>query len=162
MSNSNSNTAGCESLAHGGMAPEPSAAAGNHILSIAAVARMFNISTFALRLYELRGLIRRRRVGKDWLYSWSDCERLALLVKARMAGLPLRDIAAVLRATDEHAPNDVLETGRRQCLSLIRKFESDKKALGNVLEELLRIDWELAERLGVEGKLDNGVSVESL
>jgi len=141
---SKSNTAGCESVAHGGMAPEPPAAAENHILSIAAVARMFDISTFALRLYELRGLIRRRRVGNDRLYSWSDCERIALLVKARMAGLPVRDIAAVLRAMDEHAPKHVLDDGRRQCLSL------------------MRVDWELAERLGVEGQLDGGVSVESL
>ena len=45
------------------------------------------MSPLALRLFELRGLIRRRRAGHDWVYSWSDCERIALLVKARKAGL---------------------------------------------------------------------------
>lgn len=156
MSNGNGNAAGC-----GDAAGQP-AAAENHILSIGVVARMFKISSLALRVYELRGLIRRRRTGNAWVFSWSDCERIALLVKARKAGVAVHDLAAVLRAMDEQAPNPVADDGRLQCLSLIHALESRKKNIGDVLEELYRVDWELSERLGVEGSLDNGASVDSI
>ena len=43
--------------------------------------------------------------------------------------------------------------------SLSRK---PQKIHRNVLDELYRIDWELSERLGVEGSLDKGVSFESV
>jgi hypothetical protein len=40
--------------------------------------------------------------------------------------------------------------GRRQCLALIHALEAHQASIGNVLAELHRIDWELAERLGVK------------
>ena len=161
MSNGNGNTADCEpaTAAHDSARPET---AKNHILSLAVVAQMFKIPPLALRLFELRGLIRRHAAGNTWVYSWSDCERIALLVKARKAGLAVRDLAAVLKAMDEAAPNPVADEGRRQCLALIHKLESRKKFIGNALDELYRIDWELSERLGVEGSLDKGASFDTV
>ena len=161
MSNDNGNTADCEpaTAAHGSAQPDT---AKNHILSLAVVARMFKIPPLALRLFELRGLIRRHLAGNVWVYSWSDCERIALLVKARKAGLTVRDLAAVLKAMDEEAPNPVADDGRLQCLALIHKLESRKKSIGNALDELYRIDWELSERLGVEGSLDKGASFDTV
>ena len=120
---------------------------------------MFKISPLALRLFELRGLIRRHRAGNMRLFSWFDCERIALLVKARKAGLAVREFAAVLRAMDEQASDKVAEAGRLQCLSVIHTLEIHKQSVSNLLEELYRIDWELSERLGVEGCLENGESV---
>jgi len=163
MSNGNGNAGGCKTAAAGGAdAAELAAAPESHILTLAVVARMFKISPLALRLFELRGLVRRQRAGNAWVFSWSDCERIALLVKARKAGLAVRKFAAVLRAMDEQAPNAVADDGRLQCLSLIHALEARKKAIHDVLDELYRIDWELSERLGVEGTLDNGASVDSL
>ena len=103
MSNGNGNTADCEpaTAAHDSARPET---AKNHILSLAVVAQMFKIPPLALRLFELRGLIRRHAAGNTWVYSWSDCERIALLVKARKAGLAVRDLAAVLKAMDGRRP----------------------------------------------------------
>jgi hypothetical protein len=47
-------------------------------------------------------------------------------------------------------------------LSLIHTLEGRKKAVAEVLAELYRVDWELSDRLGIEGSLDNGASVENL
>lgn len=156
MSNGNRNAAGCADAAAATPVPE------SHILTIGVVARMFKISPFALRLFELRGLIRRHRTGNIRVFSWFNCERIALLVKARNAGLAVREFAAVLRAMDEHAPDTVADGGRLQCLALIHALENRKQAIGTALAELYRIDWELSERLGIEGSLDNGSSVDTL
>ena len=111
MSNDNGNAVGCKAAAADGTdTAELAAAPDSNILTIAVVARMFKISRLALRLYELRGLIRRHRSGNLRVFSWFDCERIALLVKARKAGLAVRELAAVLRAMDERAS----ELGRRR------------------------------------------------
>lgn len=156
MSNCSGNTVGC------GDPAGQQAAAENPLLSIAAVAQMFKISPLRLRFFEWRGLIRRRRADNALVYSWSDCERIALLIKARKAGLVVHEIAAVLRAMDDRTPASVANDGRMQCLALIHALEGRKKATTEMLAELYRVDWELAERLGVEGSLDGGVSVDSV
>ena len=120
MSNSNGNAAGCETAAVGStnsaLVPE------SHILTLGVVARMFKISALALRLYELRALIRRERHGDAWVYSWSDCERIAMVVKARKAGVAVREFAAVLRAMDERAakPGREYAAGSNACRSFAR------------------------------------------
>jgi DNA-binding transcriptional MerR regulator len=119
-------------------------------MSIDVVARMFKVPTITLRYCELRGLIARERVGDICVYSWSQCERIALIVKARRAGMRIRDLRPVVMAMDEAVTRSVSESGRRHCISLIHVLEDQQQALGNVLGELYRIDWELSARLGVD------------
>jgi DNA-binding transcriptional MerR regulator len=121
-----------------------------HNLTIDTVARMFKTSKLTLRLYEYRGLIARERSGQKWVYSWFECERIALLVKVRKAGLGIRGVGKVIKAMDEQAPALVADAGRQQCLGLIHSLEERQRVIGNVLGELYRIDWELSQRLGVK------------
>ena len=137
---------------------EAPAAAHSHVLSIDVVARMFKISTLTLRFYEWRGLIRRKRAGRDRVFSWADCERIALLVKARKAGIAVGNFVRVIKAMDNETPKQAADTGRAQCIALIHALESHKQSIGNVLSELYRIDWELAERLGVSEARRNGAT----
>ena len=169
MSNDNANTADSPTAADGPAdaagRPEPAEAAqaaGAHALSIGAVARMFRIPTTTLRFYELLGLIARHRAGRVRVYSWSQCERIALIVKSRRAGLRVRDLRLVLVAMDERAPAAVSETGRRHCVSLINMLEEQQQAVGNVLGELYRIDWELSDRLGVKDSGGTDATAESV
>jgi DNA-binding transcriptional MerR regulator len=129
-------------------AAEPADMEKGHHLTIKTVARMFDVSTLALRVYEFRGLIRRKRAGRERVYSWSDCERIALIVKARKAGLAMGPLAWVIRAMDDKAPYRVTDAGRRACLALIHGLENRQARIGDVLGELHRIDWELSERRG--------------
>jgi DNA-binding transcriptional MerR regulator len=152
MSNGTRNTAGCRAVVDGcgDAAADQSHWSERHGLSIQVVAKMFKLSPFRLRLFELRGLIRRERRGNERVYSWSDCERIAVLVKARQAGLAFGDLAPILKAMDPQVSKPIAEAGRQKCLSLIHALERRQQTIGSVLGELYRIDWELSDRLGVK------------
>ena len=148
---------GVGKTAAGGAAVAGCTGADNHFapndeiaLSIKNVAQMFKVSSLTLRLYELRGLIRRERAGRKWVYSWTDCERIALIVKARQAGLRFRDLKLVIVAMSKQSRLSAVDAGRLQTITLISKLESRQQAIGNVLAELYHIDWELSDRLGVK------------
>ncbi len=111
---------------------------------------MFKVSTPALRVVELSGLIRRQRVGKVKVYRWSDCERIALLVKGRGAGIPLRKLVPVIKAMDESLPQSARDAGRHKSVLLINDLERHRRAICDVLDELYRIDWELSQRLRLD------------
>lgn len=126
-------------------APHPS---NDDLLTLAVVARIFKIAPLVLRRYELAGLVRRRKVGKIRAFTWNDFERIALIVKARAAGLRIADVKAIVRAMDEAAPRRVTEAGRRGCVDLIHALEERQHAIGKVLGKLYHIDRELGEQLG--------------
>lgn len=149
MPNINRNADGGAPLT-GGAADDDFEKPKDYVLTIGVVARMFGISRLALRLYEWRGLIARHKAGCDHVYSWSDCERIALIVKTRAAGLRVGDFDQVIAAMDAQSAVTATETGRRSCFKLIDELEVRQRALGRVLSELYRIDWELSERLGLE------------
>ena len=125
----------------------PSDSHKSDLLTLAVVAQMFKLSPFALRWYELIGLVRRRRAGNRLTFSWTDCERIALIVKAHAAGLNVGDIKAVIHAMGENAPRAVADNGRRQCLALIHALEERQRATGSVLVELYRIDRKIGADL---------------
>jgi DNA-binding transcriptional MerR regulator len=117
------------------------------VLSIKTVAKMFKVTPLTLRIYELRGLIRRHRSGRDLLFSWFDCERIALIIKARRAGISTGWIGPVIKAMAESGAFSVFDAGRDRCLSLIGDLERRQKSIVDLLAELHRIDWELSERI---------------
>jgi DNA-binding transcriptional MerR regulator len=121
--------------------------ARGHALTIRAVAQMFKVSKTTLRLYEWRGLIRRHKDGGEPVYSWLECERIALILKAKKARLALRQLAPLLKAMDRHASRDVLKAGHAHCLDLIANITEYDDAVAELLAELDRINWELSTRL---------------
>ncbi|HVT28411.1 MAG TPA: hypothetical protein VHE81_10400 [Lacipirellulaceae bacterium] len=123
----------------------------DHILSIGVVAKMFKVPTLALRIVELCGLVRRQRVGRVKVYGWSDCERIALLVKGRSAGISFRKLVPVIKAMDESLPQAARDAGRHKSVLLINALERHRRAICDVLDELYRIDWELSQRLRRDG-----------
>jgi len=148
MSDCSRNAAPLEAVDGGCADAANSDSSKSDLLTLPVVAQMFRISPLVLRWYELAGLVRRRRRGNSRTFSWTDCERIALIVKARAAGLRVGDVNAVIRAMDQSAPRAAAERGRRQCLALIQALEARQRANGNVLAELYRIDRELGEHLG--------------
>jgi len=115
-------------------------------LTIRTVSRMFHVSPLRLRFYEWRGLIRRARRGRTYAYSWIDCERVALITKARKVGLGLRHIEPVIRAMDTSAPRGDTESGRERCAALIQLLDTQQRIYGDALSELRRIERELVSR----------------
>jgi DNA-binding transcriptional MerR regulator len=118
------------------------------VLSLANVAAMFGVSQLKLRYYELRGLIRRRHThGRVRVYGWADCERIAVVIKCRRAGLPLRDLVRVVRATDtDDVATETFLTGRQSCMALVDRLEQHRRAIDEALAELGHVHALLATK----------------
>jgi DNA-binding transcriptional MerR regulator len=115
------------------------------LLSISNVARMFNVSRFALRIYEWRGLIKRRhRVGNTRVYGWADCDRIAFIIKGRRVGLTLGEMAPLLRAADADATPESIKAGRCQCMELMERLDRRRAHLREALAELRHLDTMLS------------------
>jgi DNA-binding transcriptional MerR regulator len=118
------------------------------LLSIGNVSRMFKVSRVALRACEWLGLIRRRnRVGRVRVYSWTDCDRVAFIVKARRAGLPVRRIAPILRGLELSASDAAVKHARMKCFELIDQLDRRRQTLREALAELRHLDKLLAKNL---------------
>jgi DNA-binding transcriptional MerR regulator len=118
--------------------------AHDHVLTINVVAKMFRVSTWTLRFYEWQGLIGR---DNDGVFNWCDCERIALIVKAKRAGLTVRQIAPVVKAMNSDASSESLKAGHQCCRDLIARMREYSDPVADVLAELDRIDWEFSARL---------------
>ena len=122
------------------------------LLSIDNVAKMFNVSRFALRSYELRGLIKRRhRVGRTRVYGWADCDRIAFIIKGRRAGLTLAEMGNILAAADEDALHADIRAGRTKCLELIDRLDRQRQMLREALGELRHLYTLLSNKLPSNG-----------
>jgi DNA-binding transcriptional MerR regulator len=112
----------------------------DQVLSIENVAKMFGVSRWTLHYYGWRGLIERRLWhGQLRVYSWADCERLSVIIKCRKAGVALRDVVAIMAASDEDAPASVARAGQEQCMVQIDRLEVRRRVQEEALAELTHI-----------------------
>jgi len=112
----------------------------DQVLSIDSVAKMFDVSRWTLHFYEWRGLIERKLWhGQLRVYSWADCERLSVIIKCRKAGVALRDVAAIMAATDEDAPISVARAGQEQCMVQVDRLDRRRRVQEEALAELMHI-----------------------
>jgi DNA-binding transcriptional MerR regulator len=117
--------------------PSPNA---NVVLSLSNVSTMFSIGKLRLLAFELLGLTKRRyRNGSQRVYGWADCERIALIIKSQRAGLSLRDIMPVLRASSGNSDVAVRRRGLARCMRLIDRVEERRRLADNALKELQHV-----------------------
>ncbi|WP_228806551.1 MerR family transcriptional regulator [Nocardia cyriacigeorgica] len=84
------------------------------VLTIGQVADRFGLPTHVLRHWESVGLLHPARVAGDRRrYTDDDLVRVASIMIAKRAGLPLEDIRAFLAAADPAARKDVLQRNHR-------------------------------------------------
>ncbi len=110
------------------------------VLSIENVAKMFGVSTWTLRYYEFRGLIRRMHsLDGVPVFSWADCERLVFIIKCRKAGVKLSDLVTIIDATDDDASPLGFKTGQENCMALVERLERRRRVIDEALAELSHI-----------------------
>jgi len=110
------------------------------VLSLENVARMFGVSKFSLRYYELRGLIRRTHsLDGVPVFGWADCERLAFIIKCRKAGVKLSDLITIIDATDDDASPLAFKTGQENCMALVERLERRRRVIDEALAELSHV-----------------------
>ncbi|WP_433275342.1 MerR family transcriptional regulator [Pseudonocardia xinjiangensis] len=87
------------------------------LLTIGQVADQFGLPTHVLRHWESIGLLAPARVtGGRRRYSRDDLFRVASILRAKQAGLPLGEIREFLTAGDPTARKDVLRRNHRALL----------------------------------------------
>jgi DNA-binding transcriptional MerR regulator len=94
-------------------------------MAIGQVADHFGLPAHVLRHWESVGLLRPARVeGGRRRYTRDDLFRVASIVRAKQAGLPLRDIGAFLAAGNPAARKDVLRRNHRALRARMAALQS--------------------------------------
>jgi DNA-binding transcriptional MerR regulator len=101
--------------------------------TIAQLSQKFSISLRTLRFYEARGFVSPHRAGVARLYSQSDHDRIALVLRAKRLGFTLREIADLI------ADDTGLRLSRKQCAEQINHLERQKREIESALAELRQV-----------------------
>ena len=109
-------------------------APSEEVFTIGDLAREFDVTLRALRFYEDKGLLSPRREGLARLYSPSDRERLAVILKGKRLGFTLSEIRALV-AAHEKTGNGLALT-RERCLSQLSQLERQRAEIEAAILEL--------------------------
>lgn len=124
--------------------PEPEPAVSESF-GIAELAGEFGVTLRALRFYESKGLLAPRRAGKDRLYSRSDKERIALILKGKKLGFTLTEIRQMIAGHEGRATAQNLRMSQKRCREQITHLERQLADVQEALNELRRIEFLLAQ-----------------
>lgn len=128
----------------------PASAAGdqNTVSSIGELSAKFGVTPRALRFYETKGLLSPQRDGRNRIYSRSDCDRLALILKGKKLGFTLIEISEMIEAQEGRASVHSLKLSREKCLEQINLLQRQVSELEDALSELRRMHTMLAGQIG--------------
>ncbi len=116
-------------------------------LTIGDLARVFDISTRAIRFYEARGLISPHRQGANRVFDRADQQRLALILRTKNLGLSLEEIGEHLALLGAHeAPADALADLKLSAEQQIASLTAKRDDLQATLKDLRRIRAAIEER----------------
>jgi DNA-binding transcriptional MerR regulator len=125
----------------------PISSSGQDTYSIGTLAREFNVTLRALRFYESKGLLKPRREGSLRLYSASDRENLAQILKGKQLGFTLTEIRGLIASEDtETSAAPRLKLSREQCVEQIKLLERQRKDIEDAIAELRRTYTDLYTR----------------
>jgi DNA-binding transcriptional MerR regulator len=107
------------------------------VYGIADLAREFDVTPRAIRLYEEKGLLSPRRINGVRIFSRRDRARLALILRAKAVGSTLEEIKEYLDLYGEHGE------GRRKQLEFV--VDKTKAAIAELEAKKAHIEKTLAE-----------------
>jgi DNA-binding transcriptional MerR regulator len=121
-------------------ASDRSQPAGNKVtFTITELAAEFGVTLRALRFYESKGLLAPIRIDRMRLYTRTDRERIALILKAKRLGFTLTEIGQMIEAQDGRADGPSLRLSRERCADQIGVLERQLQDLETGLAELKRM-----------------------
>jgi DNA-binding transcriptional MerR regulator len=103
-------------------------------LSVPTVANMFGVTRLTLLSYAWRGAVRRRRKGWRRVYSWTDCDRIAFIIKGRRLGIPFRDLRPIVAVGPRSSK--LSSQAELKCVSLIERLQSQRLDIDEMIGEL--------------------------
>jgi DNA-binding transcriptional MerR regulator len=114
------------------------------VFTIGELSREFGVTLRALRFYENKGLLSPQRDGLNRLYSQSDRNRLALILKGKRLGFTLGEIRQMIAVEEDNDDLKNLALSREKCVEQIALLQKQKAELEEGLSELYRIQAQLA------------------
>ena len=122
---------------------------------IGQIARLTGVSAKAIRYYESIGLLPRPARGENAYrrYGWADVNRLTLLRRIRLLGVPLAAAKALLMGTSDARCDEVRE-------DLLHLVDERLRALDREIAELqeLRVEVEGYQRALADCQPDTGIA----
>jgi DNA-binding transcriptional MerR regulator len=110
--------------------------AGAGELTITEVCEKFSVTARALRFYECKSLLKPIRLGRARRYRPQDCERLALILKAKTLGFSLHEIARMFGTGDSEGAPHAIELTPQQCSEQIRWLQGERARIDAAISEL--------------------------
>lgn len=116
--------------------------------TVSQLAEEFGITPRAIRLYESKGLIHSRRVGRAMIYDHRQRARLKIVLRSKRVGFSLEDAKAYLDMYDADRSNpDRLLTMLHQCRVRLEELEAQRNDLNATIEELQGVEQAAREDL---------------
>jgi DNA-binding transcriptional MerR regulator len=104
--------------------------AGSGTYTISALATEFDITTRAIRFYEIEGLLMPSREGRTRLYSQRDHTRLKLILRGKRLGFSLEEIREMFALYDS-APGE-----KAQLEHVLSKVDARRNILRQQMEDI--------------------------
>ena len=124
-------------------APDPARpAAGDGLMTIGDMAKVFNVSQRTLRFYEDRGMLKPKRDGSSRLYGAQDRRKLELILRGKRLGFTLTEIIGFV--ADNGSGANALALDRNQISLQIAHLERQRQGLDSAIAELRATQDKLA------------------
>jgi DNA-binding transcriptional MerR regulator len=117
-------------------------------LTISQMAAKFGVTPRTLRFYESKGLLSPAREGRGRIYTRTDQQHIALILKGRKLGFTISEIVQMIAAEDGRASTQALKMTREKCLEQIAHLERQVKETTEALTELRRMHMTLSRSAG--------------
>jgi len=105
-------------------------------LTITEVSLKYSVTARALRFYESKALLTPLRHGRTRRYRPEDCERLALILKAKAFGFTLHEIARMFGPGNAEARPRAMELTRQKCCEQIKWLQGERARIDAAIVEL--------------------------
>lgn len=111
-------------------------------LTIAELAHKAGVTVRAVRFYQSKGLLARRRDDGARVFRQDDRQSLALILQGKRLGFTLSEIREMLAARPDQ-PTKTLQISRRKCVDQINMLERQRRDVDQAIAELRRIYTEM-------------------
>ena len=109
--------------------------------TVADLAAEFGITPRAIRLYESKGLITSRRVGRTMIYDHRQRARLKIVLRSKRVGFSLEDTKSYLDLYDADRSNPERLLGlMHQCRTRLQELEAQRRDLDATIAELQKVE----------------------
>ncbi|UXD88375.1 MerR family transcriptional regulator [Thalassolituus hydrocarboniclasticus] len=109
--------------------------------TVADLAAEFGITPRAIRLYESKGLITSRRVGRTMIYDHRQRARLKIVLRSKRVGFSLEDTKSYLDLYDADRSNPERLLGlMHQCRTRLQELEAQRRDLDATIAELQNVE----------------------